>query len=587
MNIFSVIYLISALVSFLLAAYFYFKRRSTGMLFLVGFEITAGIWALMYCFEKLNIPVEAKEIFSQLAYIGIAPAPLFYLAFTLDFAQYYKLLTKKVFTFLSAVPIVGVIVVATNQVHHWYWPSISMDPNSILAIYTHGIPFYIFVAYMYIILTSAIIVLFLGLFRFPVVFKAQLIILIIASLLPYISNLMYVTNINPIPHLDWTPLSFTLSGALVSYGIYRFSLFDLMPIARHKVMESINDAVVVFDSQARIVMANQAFKNIFSFENGDLVGLQFKDINNNLHLKPSKTNEIGIKSTEFTFQDKVFDVQDIPLRGSRGGYMGEVMVFHDITFRKQAEQLLINTNKKLKEEIHLREQLISDLSAFSHSVAHDLKNPISSVVSLSELLQDFIDPENETAVDLLNSILISNEKMLQIVDELLKLASVSMQSIEYVKVDMKQIVEAVLFRLSKIIKESGAKISYPPSWPVIYSYPPWIEEVWANYISNAIKYGGTPPIINLDFESDKSDFIKFSIIDNGDGLQPEQMKKIFQDFVRVGSDKIEGHGLGLSLVKRIVQKLGGHVGVSSEHIPGQGCKFTFSLPIKTKQPDLD
>ncbi|MBI9036483.1 MAG: PAS domain S-box protein, partial [Bacteroidales bacterium] len=576
MNIFSIIYLISAMVSFLLAIFLYHKRKSSGMIFLVGFEIAAGIWSLTYCFEKMAVSLEVKEIFAQLAYLGIASAPLFYLAFTLDFAQYTKLLRKKVFVLLSILPFIGIVIVATNQFHHWYWPSISIDPVSNLADFDHGIPFYFFVFYMYMILTAAIVVLFLGLFRFPVVFKAQLFILIIASLLPYISNLMYVTNINPISNLDWTPLSFTLSGALVSYGIYRFSLFDFMPIARHKVMESIRDAVVVFDCQSRIIMANNAFKNIFSFKEGELDGLHFKDINLNLHLKPLMTDEMSIRNTEFTFGDKVFDVQDIPLLGNKEEFIGEVMVFHDITFRKHAEQSLIDTNQKLREEIHLREQLISDLNAFSHSVAHDLKNPISSVVSLSELLQDYVDPEDETAMDLLRSIQTSNEKMLQIVDELLKLASVSKQSIEFAEVDMKEIIEAVLLRLSMMTNKSKAKISYPENWPLVYSYSPWIEEVWANYISNAIKYGGKPPVITLNFDASNSDFVRYTIQDNGNGLLPEQMKKLFQDFSRVGSAKIEGHGLGLSLVKRIVQKLGGSVAVSSDHVPGKGCIFSFT-----------
>ncbi len=104
-----------------------------------------------------------------------------------------------------------------------------------------------------------------------------------------------------------------------------------------------------------------------------------------------------------------------------------------------------------------------------------------------------------------------------------------------------------------------------------------MEEVWFNYISNAIKYGGQPPRVELgaDFPPDAPGMVRFWVRDNGPGLTPEEQSRLFTPFTQVRHTG-RGHGLGLSIVKRIVEKLGGQVSVESQ--PGQGSTFFFTLP---------
>jgi signal transduction histidine kinase len=134
-----------------------------------------------------------------------------------------------------------------------------------------------------------------------------------------------------------------------------------------------------------------------------------------------------------------------------------------------------------------------------------------------------------------------------------------------------------LQRLEGMIEECGAKIVKPEKWPAAMGYAPWVEEVWANYISNAVKYGGDPPIVRIGATVDPLDKVRFWVQDNGEGIAPEESAKLFSKFSRLtGVEKIEGHGLGLSIVKRIVERLGGEVGVQSEI--GEGSTFYFTLP---------
>ena len=173
----------------------------------------------------------------------------------------------------------------------------------------------------------------------------------------------------------------------------------------------------------------------------------------------------------------------------------------------------------------------------------------------------------------------SATKTMHITRELLTLASVRQQDVKLAGVNMKRIVKEALKRLDDMIKESGAKISVPDVWPEVLGYDAWLEEVWINYISNALKYGGRPPVIEIGSEILPGRKVKFWIRDNGKGLSQEEMSLLFIKFTRLETLKVEGNGLGLSIVKRIVEKLDGEVGVESKNIPGEGCTFYFVLPM--------
>jgi two-component system sensor histidine kinase/response regulator len=126
----------------------------------------------------------------------------------------------------------------------------------------------------------------------------------------------------------------------------------------------------------------------------------------------------------------------------------------------------------------------------------------------------------------------------------------------------------------------------PTEWPTAFGHAPWTAEVWTNYLSNAVKYGGVPPAIRLGAESiPKRASIRFWVRDNGPGLTDEQQALLFRPFSRVTETRAKGHGLGLSIVRRIAEKLGGSAGVESR--PGEGSCFWFELPERASSAGSD
>ena len=141
--------------------------------------------------------------------------------------------------------------------------------------------------------------------------------------------------------------------------------------------------------------------------------------------------------------------------------------------------------------------------------------------------------------------------------------------------DMARIVAEAQSRLAYLIEEHRAEIILPERWPVALGHAPWVEEVWINYLSNAIKYGGRPPRVELGATAEADGEIRFWVRDNGLGLTPDDQVKLFTPFTRLDEVRAKGHGLGLSIVRRIVERLGGEVGVDSQM--GGGSVFSFSL----------
>ncbi len=257
-----------------------------------------------------------------------------------------------------------------------------------------------------------------------------------------------------------------------------------------------------------------------------------------------------------------------------------------ITKPVQVEEVLarINTHltirelqNKLQQQIIERDELIAELDAYVHTVAHDLKDPLGNVVGYASFLQESWDTMPlEEIQKFLEVIMQTGHEMGNIIDELLLLASIRQEEAKMNPLDMADIVARVQRRLAYMIEDYQAELIVPPDWPLALGYAPWIEEVWANYASNAIKYGGQPPRVELGATVQADGSVRFWVRDNGSGLTPEERARLFTPFTRLDQVRAEGHGLGLSIVQRIMEKLRGQVGVESEI--GQGSVFYFILP---------
>ncbi len=361
-------------------------------------------------------------------------------------------------------------------------------------------------------------------------------------------------------------------GAVVIDNLWLYEQTAQLKIFNENIVRSVGEIILLEDAHGKFTFVNPAVEEMLGYRPKALLGRQRTD----LFLEPgradSRRNPLRHQPGEVVRYETTIlhrDGRKVPVIVSErplwqdGRYVGTLAAVTDITERKRVE-----------EE---RERLIEDLDAFAHTVAHDLKSPLTLIIGASRLLQKNIGPDNRSLHYLTESVVRGGEKMSNIIDELLLLSSVrKKESVEFAPLRMSRIIAEALERLQLLIEEHEATIRQPATWPSALGYAPWVEEVWVNYVSNAVKYGGSPPVIELGAEHDNDGQVRFWVRDNGRGLTPEEQAMLFTPFTRLGQIDVSGHGLGLSIVQRIVHRLNGQVQVESTL--GQGSEFSFTLP---------
>lgn len=237
---------------------------------------------------------------------------------------------------------------------------------------------------------------------------------------------------------------------------------------------------------------------------------------------------------------------------------------------------LIRSEHQLREDADILKIRNEELDAYAHTVAHNLKNPLAVIIAAADVINEVANLTRKELKEFLLQIKTTAFEMDNIIDNLLLLSEVRKVESPIEPVDMGKVVEHVRDRLTYLIKECRGKLIFPKSWPTSLGYGPWTEEVWTNYISNALKYAGPSPCIELGATLQPDGMIRFWTRDHGPGLPPEARSCLFTPFTQLRKANKVGHGLGLSIVLRIVEKLNGQVGVESE--VGKGSLFYFNLP---------
>lgn len=240
---------------------------------------------------------------------------------------------------------------------------------------------------------------------------------------------------------------------------------------------------------------------------------------------------------------------------------------------------------QLREQVSALQSRNKELEAFAHMVAHDLKEPLTALIISVDSIGHFSNLTSEELKEYLRQIGATAYGMNRIINSLLLFAEVSKAEAPVGPVQMDRVVANVQDRLSHMIQERQAQIVLPEVWPDAIGYGPWIEEVWANFLSNALKYGGQPPCVELGASARSDGMFRFWTRDNGAGIPPEACTRLFIPDNPIGRLGHSGNGLGLPIVYNIVEKLGGQVGVESE--VGKGSLFFFTLPASPSFPARD
>ena len=365
-----------------------------------------------------------------------------------------------------------------------------------------------------------------------------------------------------------------------------------------RLLDLSTDAIFVRDGEGRILYWNHGAEELYGWPSEAALGkishllLQTEfptpaeQIAAELHRHHHWTGElVHTKRDGSRITVLVRKTQDLDAQGNPGAMLENIT---DITERKKMEDELrqartrsVNHARELDGVVTERTAKLAtanrQLEAFVYSIAHDLRGPLRSMQGFSQLLVEEAGAGlSATGKDYAERISKSAQFMDALLGDLLEFSRISHLQVELTAVDLTTVVESVLSRLQKEIQEKNARVESSGPWPVVLAHEPTLAQVLFNLVSNALKFirSGVPPLVQLRAEK-HAESIRVWVEDNGIGVAPNYQEQIFRPFIRLDSEKYAGTGIGLSIVQKGVERMGGRVGVESAS--DRGSRFWFEL----------
>ncbi|MEW6752569.1 MAG: histidine kinase N-terminal 7TM domain-containing protein [Candidatus Latescibacterota bacterium] len=300
----------------------------------------ASAWSFAQAVEATVATVEAKVLWSQIEYFGYASTPTFFLLFAVSYTQRGVGWSWRWLAAVWAVPAATLVLVWSNPLHGWVWTGFGFaTPGSNVLTYGHGVWFWLFAIYSYLVTLGAAGVLARAALGANTLMRRQLGSLLLAALFPFVTGGLYLLDMTPIPGLDTSSLGFAATGLIVAWSLSRFRLLDLVPVGRAALVHGLPDGVLVVDATRRVAEINPAACRLFRVEEEHVVG---RDASVVLGGYPelvallTASEAVQIEVRLGTREPRYLDVRMVPLAERRAVLRGRLVMLRDVTERARA-----------------------------------------------------------------------------------------------------------------------------------------------------------------------------------------------------------------------------------------------------------
>lgn len=596
---------VAALLAVAIGLFAWRRRDVPGALSLMLLAISVAVWSGGYAFELSSTRFETMLFWARVQYLGIVTVALEWLAFSLQHTGREHWLNRRTIPLLAMNPIVTLILVWTNEQHSLIWQDIQFTMNGSypILVYSHGVGFWLCVAFSYGCVLLGTIVFIITFVRSPQLYQGQITVMLLGGLCPWFGNTMYVSDLNPWPFLDLTPFGFLLSCMAVAWGISRYRLLDVVPVARDLVIESMRDVVVVIDEQGRILDMNTSAQQSMNVTASQVIGRVASEVFGawpDLVARYAKITEITEELAIDVGKEKLFyNLRITPLYDRNRHLRGKLVICQDITERKRAEESLRKQNAELIS-LHTRLSLAKEAaeaanrakSTFLANMSHELRTPLTAILGYSELVRMQLEETDahEIVPDLL-AIESAGKHLLAIISNILDLSKIEAGKMELFleEFDINMLIEQAINTVRPLVlqNENILEVCCGNNLGSMYADPGKTQQILFNLLGNAAKFTEHGSItLSVERErNDTADWITFRIADTGPGIASDQLEILFQEFTQVDPSltrKFGGTGLGLAISQRFCRMMGGEISVASK--VGRGATFTVVLPAQVAHP---
>lgn len=553
------------IISLSLTVYgFRIRNNRTARLF-AWYAAAMTVWQLTSVLELASVTEQAKLFWTSVKYLGSATAPVLGLLLALSATRRGHWLTRRWLT----VPLWGwgiatILVVFTNDWHHWYWAGVELKPDGHELSTDKNWWFGVYAAGMYITILASTVMYLTYVRRASPIYRKQAYWFAIGGFLPL--GLRILSDFAGVVIIDGADqVVFLMLFTLVAYAValFRYGAFRLIPVAYDQIVHTMGSPVLVYDLNGYLLDANPAAITLFGLSLTDDVGRRIGDVT-------AVDDWSRLDGREWWHQDgtahRCFQVQLNPLDDGAQVH-GQCLMLTEITELKNAEARLAAANQQ-------KQQMTADL-------AHDLRTPIQVVSGYLEALDDgMMAPSSERYRSMQHQM----GNLSKLVTDIMVLAKSDAGDLqlELADVQLTAIAERVMDDFTGTAEQNGLTLhsAFEANLPPVKGDPARLEQVLQNLVRNAVTYTPAGGDITVRIELSDSGDIECRVEDTGVGLAPEHLNLVFDRAFRVSKARAteeSSNGLGLAICKSLIEAQHGTIGVYSDG-PGQGCRFWFRLP---------
>ncbi|OLZ40886.1 PAS domain-containing sensor histidine kinase [Natrinema saccharevitans] len=546
---YSAVLLLSLVVAVGTAAAAWRTRPAAGSSALAALMTTVAVWLGAHVLEIESTTLAAKLLWADLQWVCAAVIPTLFLVFALRYTGADRWLTRPRLGLLSIEPLAMIGALAVNDRTFVLWGPPVEEPISLgswwassvtVATAEPRIGLFVHLGYATFCLAITSVIVFRLIARTERLYRWQGAAVFVAITVPWGTAILSASSLEII---GTTPIGFTVTGLAITFGLYRYRLLEIAPIARSEVVTNLEDGVLVADADRRIVDSNPVAREVFTHNRDNLVGASIDDvipIDIDSVIAGSHDRDRGdgastagdAEPTQFSLDDgqSYYDFSIAPIDDGRGNPAGWTIVVHDVTERVRRECELERKNRKLDE--------------FASVVSHDLRNPLTVSKGYLELLEEEYDPEYvRIAIE-------SHERMEQLIDDVLMLARQGQRGLDPEPVAL----EDVASEAWSTVDTAGATLSVDDE-PTIDADRTQLRQLLENLFRNAVDHGGRSRSGTDDRELTVTVGALedgFFVADSGTGFEGEP-EAVFESGYTTSE---RGTGLGLSIVADICERHG-------------------------------
>ena len=587
-----------AAILMLTVCFFAFQRRNVrGAWYLTFLCLASSVWSATEGLLYLGLDMTVNMVITQFQYMGIVPVPPLALLFVVSVFGYESWITRKRVYLLFFIAVVILILVWTNSFHRLFFTStyiINTKGFPMLGL-KHGTLWWVILFYHYFLLAVISGILLIQAFTSAGFYRSQAGVLLAALGFVWLNNAIYVSGNSPIPNMDISPIAFTLVAGSMAWGFFRYSLLDILPVAKAEIFRGLDDAILVLDEKERVIDMNPAAEALFNLRIGKVVGQEagrvFQEAPQLCDVIMKKNpNEVQL---QVLGQKHFYDVHTSYIKDKKGVRQGRVIMLRNITEKRRALAMLRESEEKLE-----RSKKMESLGLLAGGVAHDLNNVLSGIVGYPELLLMKL-PEDSKLKKPIETMQMAGDRAVAIVQDLLTVARGVATIKEPLNINdlVRDYLNSPEFeKLRQFHPEVNISTNLDRDVLNIKGSSIHIRKVVMNLISNAseaITETGHVTISTFNLYIDRplkgydeiaiGEYAVLSVSDDGQGISSEDVERIFEPFYTKKVMGRSGTGLGLAVVWNVVKDHKGYIDLKTGE---WGTTFELYFPI-TREKRLD